>query len=353
MSGGGGGPQRPEDVLRPLEARLAATLAAAGDLEELEAGLAEALGRRSELAELQRGLGGRPAQERPAWGRALQESRARLGDLAAGRRADLEVLERDRQAEEERLDLTEVLPVPGPGHLHLTTRTRDALEDTFVGMGFVVAEGPEVETDWYNFEALNMPADHPARDAQDSFYLRSGRPGSVVLRTQTSPMQIRLMESQPPPIYAVVPGRAYRRDTADANHLPAFHQIEGLVVDAGVSFAEMAGTIDTFTSAFFGPGIRARLRPAYFPFTEPSAELDVTCTVCGGSGCRACSGAGWLELGGCGMVDPVVLENVGLDPETWSGFAFGFGIDRCAQMRWRLPDLRLLVENDMRFLAQV
>ena len=232
----------------------------------------------------------------------------------------------------------------------------DALEDVFVGMGFEVAEGPEIESDWYNFGALNMPPAHPARGMWDTFYLNLGEPESTVLRTHTSPVQIHLMERAVVdgtlPIHAVMPGRCYRRDTPDARHLPIFHQIEGLVVDRGITFADLAGTIEVFTSAYFGPDIHSRLRPAYFPFTEPSAEFEVTCTICHGDGCRTCSQTGWIELGGCGMVDPAVFEAVGIDPDVWTGFAFGFGIDRCAQMRHQIADMRALNENDIRFLRQ-
>ncbi|MGH9181236.1 MAG: phenylalanine--tRNA ligase subunit alpha, partial [Acidimicrobiales bacterium] len=243
-------------------------------------------------------------------------------------------------------------PGPARGHLNLVSQTRDDLEDVFVGMGFSVAEGPEVETEWHNFEALNMPKAHPARSGQDSLYLDWGAPESTLLRTQTSPVQIRVMQGQPPPIYAVMPGKVYRKDTPDARHTPSFSQIEGLVVDRGISFADLAGTIEVFTGAYFGEGIHSRLRPAYFPFTEPSAEFEITCAICQGSGCRTCSGTGWIELGGCGMVHPVVFGAVGLDPEEWSGFAFGFGIDRCAQMRHGLADMRALLDNDIRFISQ-
>ncbi len=235
----------------------------------------------------------------------------------------------------------------------MVQRTRDELEDVFVGMGFVVAEGPEAETDWYNFEALNMPPAHPARGMWDTLYLELGEPETVMLRTHTSPVQIRLMESQGPPIYAVMPGKCYRRDTPDSRHIPTFHQIEGLVVDHGISFADLAGTIETFTTAYFGPDIHSRLRPSYFPFTEPSAEYEITCTICKGKGCRTCSQTGWIELGGCGMVDPAVFEAVGLDPDEWTGFAFGFGIDRCTQMRHEIPDMRVFFDNDVRVLRQI
>jgi phenylalanyl-tRNA synthetase alpha chain len=223
-------------------------------------------------------------------------------------------------------------------------------------MGFTVAEGPEIETDWYNFEALNIPPAHPARGMWDTFYLDLGEPETVLLRTHTSPTQIHLMEAAVAagtlPIHAVMPGRCFRRDTPDARHLAAFHQIEGLVVDRGITFADLAGVIETFTKAYFGPDIASRLRPAYFPFTEPSAEFEITCTICRGAGCRTCSHTGWIELGGCGMVDPAVFAAVGIDPDEFSGFAFGFGIDRCAQMRHQIADMRALTDNDIRFLRQ-
>lgn len=342
-----------------VEAALAAAqehLAVAGTLAELEDAAGAALGRGGELASLQRGIAGRPVEERPRLGRLIQQARARLESLVAERRESLSAAERAARLAAEAMDLSEIVGEVLPGRMHVVTQTWEELEDIFVGMGFVVAEGPEVEDEWHNFDALNTPADHPARAEQDSFYLRPtaarGTGGAALLRTQTSPVQIRLMETQAPPIWAVSPGRVYRRDTADATHLPYFHQIEALVVDEGISFADLAGTIDSFTRAFFGAGVRSRLRPAYFPFTEPSAEFDITCTVCSGAGCRTCGGVGWLELGGSGMVDPAVFEAVGLDPERWSGFAFGFGIDRLALMRWGIPDLRLLVENDVRFLSQ-
>jgi phenylalanyl-tRNA synthetase alpha chain len=224
-------------------------------------------------------------------------------------------------------------------------------------MGFTVAEGPEVETDWYNFEALNIPPAHPARGMWDTFYVDLGEPETVVLRTHTSPSQIHLMEEAVAngtlPIHAVMPGRCFRRDTPDASHLYSFHQIEGLVVDRGITFGDLAGTIETFTRAYFGPDITSRLRPGYFPFTEPSAEFEVTCTICRGEGCRTCSFTGWIELGGCGVLDPAVLDAVGIDGTQWSGFAFGFGIDRCGQMRHQLTDMRALIENDTRFLEQL
>jgi phenylalanyl-tRNA synthetase alpha chain len=329
--------------------------AGAGSLEALDGVETELLGKKSALAAEQKALGTLEPDQRREAGLRLQSVRKEIETILAARRAVLEEEARTVRLAADRLDLSEVLDaeVPWRGHLHLVQRTRDELEDVFVGMGFCVAEGPEVETDWYNFEALNMPPAHPARGMWDTLYLALGEPETVVLRTHTSPVQIRLMQSEAPPIYAVMPGKCYRRDTPDARHIPTFNQIEGLVVDRGISFADLAGTIETFTGAYFGPQIHSRLRPSYFPFTEPSAEFEITCTICGGGGCRTCSQTGWIELGGCGMVDPAVFGAVGLDDEEWSGFAFGFGIDRCAQMRHEIPDMRVLLENDVRLLKQI
>ena len=335
-----------------LEADAADRIAAASTLEELRAVESSSLGKKSPLAALNQRLGSLLPEERREAGRLVNEARARLQALVDQRREGLAVAERRARLEAERLDLTEAPAVRPRGSLQVTTRTRDHLEDVFVGMGFTVAEGPEVETDWYNFEALNMPPAHPARSGFDTLYLKLGEPETVLVRTHTSPVQIRVMQSQPPPIYAVMPGRVYRKDTPDARHLPAFNQIEGLVVDRGITFGDLAGTIETFTTAYFGPDIHSRLRPAYFPFTEPSAEFEITCVICAGVGCRTCSNTGWIELGGCGMVHPNVLRAGGIDPEEWSGFAFGFGIDRLAQMRHSLPDMRILLDNDIRFVSQ-
>ncbi len=346
-----------QEIIEQTLMRAEQALLAAGTVAELDAAESQVLGRSGEIAGLRSGIAARPVAERPHWGKLLQDCRARVGTLAAQRRAKLWATERAERLAGEARDLSEVLGEAVIGRRHAVMQTWEELEDIFVGMGFVVAEGPEIEDEWHNFDALNTPPDHPARAAQDSFYLDvpgpGGREGALLLRTHTSPVQIRLMENQAPPIWAVSPGRVYRRDTPDASHLPYFHQIEALVVDEGISFADLAGTIDSFTRAFFGEGVKSRLRPAYFPFTEPSAEFDISCTVCSGKGCRTCHGVGWLEMGGSGMVDPAVFEAVGLDPERWSGFAFGFGIDRCALMRRGIPDLRLLVENDVRFLSQL
>ncbi len=345
----------PGEEVDRLELEAAGALAGAASSAALAEVETAVLGKRSALATAHRHLAALDPDARRAAGKALHDARARLEALAAARGEELAAAERALMLGRDRLDLTEVTAdevrsAVTRGRLHLVTQTRRELEDVFVAMGFTVEEGPEAETDWYNFEALNIPPAHPARSMWDTFYLELGQPETVVLRTHTSPVQIHLMEDRQPPVHAVIPGRCYRRETADARHLPVFHQMEGLVVDRGITFADLAGTIETFTTAYFGPDIHARLRPGYFPFTEPSAEVEVTCTICRGGGCRTCSSTGWVELAGCGMVDPAVFEAVGIDPEEWSGFAFGFGIDRCAQMRHVIADMRILTENDVRFL---
>jgi len=334
------------------ERRAAELIGAAEDLAALEGLLPELIGRRSPLTAWKRSLGTLVPDERRSLGLSLNQVVARLDALAEQRRSALGEAEHLARIQAERMDLTEVPSQSLSGHLHLVTQVREELEDVFVGMGYEIADGPEAETEWYNFTALNVPRDHPARSMQDSFYLAAGDLESFLLRTQTSPGQVRLLERGKLPIYAVVPGRVYRRDTADARHLPVFHQIEGIVVDHGVTFCDLAGTVDTFVRAIFGDEINSRLRPAYFPFTEPSAEFEITCTICRGSGCRTCSQTGWIELGGCGMIHPAVLEATGVDSEEWTGFAFGFGIDRLAMMRHEIEDIRSFIENDVRFLTQ-
>ena len=329
-----------DDIARIADAGVA-RLASAASLDELRSFESELLGKRSELSTLKAKLGGLDADERRTAGQALNAARARLEGAVADRRDELAAGERAVRLEAERLDLTEVPRTRHLGHLHLVTQAMEHLEDVFVGLGFTVAEGPEVETDWHNFGALNFPPGHPARDMYDTLYVDHGEPGSTLLRTHTSPVQVRVMTSGPPPYYSIMPGRVFRQDTADATHLPVFHQIEGLVVDRGITFAHLAGTIDAFTEAFFGGGFSSRLRPSYFPFTEPSAEFDIIRPD-----------GSFLELGGCGMVHPNVLANCGIDPEEWQGFAFGFGIDRLATTKAGVDDLRDLITNDVRFLTQ-
>ena len=316
-------------------------LDAATTLADLEALDHRFLGKTSVLTTLRAVLRDLDADERKEAGRALNEARSGVEAAAAARREELAAWARGAQLESERLDLSEVIGSIPVGHHHPTTLARQELEDVFVGLGFWVAEGPEIETDWYNFEALNMPVGHPARSMWDTFYLDVGEPETVVLRTHTSPVQIRTMMSEKPPIYVVAPGRAYRSDTPDATHLPIFNQIEGLVIDEGITFADLAGTIEMFVKALFGEERTTRLRPSFFPFTEPSAEFDMSTAE-----------GGWIELGGCGLVHPNVLRNGGIDPEEWSGFAFGFGIDRMAMERHGLEDIRELMANDIRFLEQ-
>ena len=343
------------DDLSRIEDEAASRLATVGTLEELRAVQTDVLGKKSALAALNAQLGGLSPDARKKQGQLINEARQRLVALADARRRELEEVERRARLHVERMDLTEVLPPARPrrGHLNLVNQTRDRLEDVFVAMGFAVEEGPVVETDWHNFEALNIPKAHPARSGFDTLYLKLGdEPESVLLRPHTSPVQIRIMLRQPPPIYAVIPGRVYRKDTPDARHNPNFSQIEGLVVDRGITFGDLAGTIEAFTTAYFGPDIHSRLRPASFPFTEPSAEYEITCPICRGDGCRTCSNTGWIELGGCGMVHPNVFRAVDIDPEEYTGFAFGFGIDRLAQVRNSISDMRILFDNDIRFISQ-
>jgi len=347
----------PEQITREGEA----AIAAASSTDDLASVETEWLGKRSVLARAHRSVGALDPEERKEAGRRLQGVRTTLEARLATRRSELAGSERAAALVSDRLDLTEVIPeqVTSPqarGHLHLVTQARDELEDVFVGMGYEVAEGPEAESDWYNFGALNMPPAHPARGMYDTMYLDIGEPETVLLRTHTSPVQIHLMEAavrdDTLPIHAVMPGKCFRLDTPDARHLPVFNQIEGLVVDRGITFGDLAGTIQTFTSAYFGEGMQSRLRPSYFPFTEPSAEFEITCAICEGAGCRTCSGTGWIELGGCGMVHPAVFEACDIDPEVWSGFAFGFGIDRLTQMRYEISDMRVLADNDLRLTTQ-
>ncbi|MEZ5323000.1 MAG: phenylalanine--tRNA ligase subunit alpha [Microthrixaceae bacterium] len=347
---GGAGPSsgadpNPPDVTAASVAALAddgvAALGRAGDLDSLHALHQDLLGKGAPLSRAKASLRDADPESRKVLGRALHEAKLAVESAFETRRSAIEAAEAVRRLEAERLDLSEVIVDGRVGHRHLIAQTLERLEDTFVGMGYTVAEGPEIETDWFNFEALNMPAGHPARSMWDTLYLEWGAPETVVLRTHTSPVQIRTMLRCEPPIYIVAPGRAFRSDTADATHLPVFHQIEGLVVDRGITFADLAGTIETFVKALYGEERTTRLRPSFFPFTEPSAEFDMT-TASGD----------WVELGGCGMVHPSVLRAGGIDPEEWSGFAFGFGVERMAMQLHGIDDIREFVLNDLRFLSQ-
>jgi phenylalanyl-tRNA synthetase alpha chain len=303
-------------------------------------------GKKGPIASIKSSLGKvADIEARKELGQLVNDALTALGVATDGRSHELRAAEFSSQIESERVDMTEVAMSANVerrlGRMHLVTQAMERLEDVFIGLGFQIAEGPEVETDFYNFEALNMPPSHPARSMWDTLFVESDVEGSVVLRTHTSPVQIRVMQDWPPPIYAVMPGRVFRKETPDATHMPVFHQIEGLVIDRGITFADLAGTIESFTKAFFGPGFTSRLRPSYFPFTEPSAEFDI----------RRHDGT-WIELGGCGMVHPHVLRAGGLDPDEWSGCAFGFGIDRMAKERHGVNDLRDMYSDDIRFTEQ-
>lgn len=329
------------DIADAVGAALA-EIDAASSAAELAALSGALVGKKSALGQLKSKLGGvADIDERKAVGQALNEAMLTVEAAIATKRAQREAAELEARMASEGIDITERIAPSRRGRTHLVTQATQRLEDVFVGLGFQVAEGPEVESDFYNFEALNMPASHPARSMWDTLFVESSEPGSVVLRTHTSPVQIRVMQDWPPPIYAVMPGRVFRRDTPDATHMPVFHQIEGLVIDRNITFRDLAGTIEAFTKAFFGADFTSRLRPSYFPFTEPSAEFDI----------RRANGS-WIELGGCGMVHPNVLRAGGLDPEEWSGFAFGFGIDRMAKERHAIDDIREMYTNDLRFLRQ-
>ena len=337
-----------------------AAIAAAADLATLDAVRVTYLGKKGSLTAVLRGLGSLPAEERPQAGKVSNDVRTALEAALDVRHELLAAAALEARIGAEAVDVT----LPGRAHpvgtRHLIERITAEVVEVFLGLGYRIAEGPEVELDYYNFTALNQPPDHPARSLQDTFYVRdlSGEradiegESDVLLRTHTSPVQVRVMESQKPPIYILAPGKVYRRDVADPSHLPQFTQIEGLVVDEGVTFGDLKGTLDHVCKAIFGPDRRTRFRPHFFPFTEPSAEVDVSGGICGGDGCRFCKGTGWLEILGCGMVDPNVFGYVDIDPERYSGFAFGMGVERIAALKYNIPDLRMLLEGDMRFLRQ-
>ena len=319
-----------------------AAITSAADLVSLRALSAELNKKDSTLNSFKSDMGKLSSvEDKRAIGQLLNAAATQIAAALEARTSDFAGAEIAARIAREALDLTELLAQRRRGHSHIVTQATQRLEDVFIGLGFQIAEGPEVETDFHNFEALNMPKSHPARSEFDTMFLEYGEPGSVLLRTHTSPVQIRVMKSWKPPIYAIMPGRVFRRDTPDATHMPVFHQIEGLVIDRGITFAHLAGTIEAFTKAFFGNEFTSRLRPSFFPFTEPSAEFDI----------RRADGE-WIELGGCGMVHPNVLISGGIDPEEFSGFAFGFGIDRMAKERHKVEDIREMYTNDLRFLRQ-
>ena len=320
----------------------------AQDLKVLDAVRVKYLGKKGELTAILKQMGKLSAEERPVIGQLANQVRADIEQMLEQTKTDLEAKALDIRLAGETLDVT----LPGQkkplGKKHPLTIVLDELKEIVVGMGFEIATGPEVELDYYNFEALNIPKDHPSRDTQDTFYISD----NVLLRTQTSPMQIRTMEKKKPPIRIIAPGRVYRSDAVDATHSPLFHQVEGLVVDKGITMADLKGTLEVFVKRLYGDSTVVRFRPHHFPFTEPSAELDVQCFHCHGEGCSLCKGEGWIEILGCGMVHPQVLLNCGIDPEEYSGFAFGLGLERMVMMRYGIDDLRLFYDNDVRFLKQ-
>ena len=315
------------------------------DLNELRV---KYLGKKGELTIILRGMGTVSPEERPIIGSLVNELREEIVNLIQEKEKEFKNQELLKRLESESIDVTEPSKKIDLGTLHPITRIIEEVEEIFLGMGYQIADGPEVEKAIYNFDKLNTPPDHPARDVQDTFYITD----DIVLRSQTSPVQARVMENQKPPIKIICPGAVYRSDSVDATHSPVFHQVEGLVVDKNISMADLKGTLEMFAQKCLGENTKIRFRPHHFPFTEPSAEADVSCFVCGGKGCRVCKGEGWIELLGCGEVHPNVLKNCGIDPEVYSGFAFGFGVERIAMAKYGIEDMRLLFENDIRFLKQ-
>ncbi|NLB43344.1 MAG: phenylalanine--tRNA ligase subunit alpha [Clostridiales bacterium] len=337
-----------KEKLEQLKIKAMEALEGLNDLGQLEEFRVKFMGKKGELTQVLRGMGKLSAEERPAMGQLANEIRDSLEEELAKKTNALKEAALEKRLAEEAIDVTIPGKIPNLGNLHPITKTLDELKDIFLGMGFDVAEGPEVEWDSNNFEALNIPKNHPSRDMQDTFYINE----NILLRTHTSPVQIRTMLKQKPPIKIICPGRVYRSDAVDATHSPVFHQIEGLVVDKNITMGDLKGVLDVFAKQVFGPDTKTKFRPHHFPFTEPSAEVDVSCAICHGEGCRVCSHTGWIEILGAGMVHPKVLLNCGIDPEVYSGFAFGMGVDRITNLKYGIDDIRLLFENDIRFLKQ-
>ncbi|MER3396416.1 MAG: phenylalanine--tRNA ligase subunit alpha [Acidimicrobiia bacterium] len=338
--------------LEEIVADAISAVEAAPDLETLERLDSMFLGKSSALADANRKLRYVAPEKRPEAGRRIAELRRTLEEAVLKKRRDLESERILARLAGERIDVTLPSPAPRPGRLHVLDKVTEEIVDIFVGMGYSVAEGREVETDYYNFEALNTPKWHPARSMHDTLYLDTGRGEEVLLRTHTSPVQVHVMEARRPPLFMISPGRVFRRDTLDPTHSPVFHQVEGLAVDREITLGDLAGTLEHFVKEFFGEGERIRMLPSYFPFTEPSVEVAMSCFACSGSGCSICGRSGWIEVLGAGMVDPKVFEAVGYDAEEWQGFAFGMGVERLAMLRYGIPDIRLFYENDLRFLSQ-
>ncbi len=335
------------DMLEDVKKQAEAELSSVQDEISLQNLKAKFVGRKGVITEILKGMKDIPDSDRPRMGKLINETKTFVEDLIDSRLNEIRDEKKRRSLYEEKIDVT--LPGRGMpvGARHPITQVMDEVTAIFERMGFEVAEGPEVETDYYNFEALNIPKNHPARDMQDTFYVSD----EIVLRTHTSPVQIRVMEKRQPPVKVIAPGKVYRCDS-DISHTPMFHQIEGLLVDEGVTFGDLKGVLTEFVRLVFGEGVGVRFRPSFFPFTEPSAEVDIACLICGGKGCRVCKDTGWLEILGCGMVDPEVFRSVGYDPDKYSGFAFGMGIERITMLKFGINDIRLFFENDIRFLKQ-
>jgi phenylalanyl-tRNA synthetase alpha chain len=337
-----------KDKLKQIQEEAMQSLSNASDLKVIDELRVKLLGKKGELTQILKGMGALSAEERPAFGQMANEVREKIEQKLEQAKNELVRKEQDLRLKAEVIDVT----MPGHkcscGHKHPVTKVTDEIKNIFIGMGYEIAEGPEVELDYFNFEALNIPKDHPAKDEQDTFYIN----GDILLRTQTSPVQVRVMQNKKPPIRIIAPGRVYRADEVDATHSPIFHQMEGLVVDKGITMGDLKGVLEIFAKELYGSDVKVRFRPHHFPFTEPSAEMDVSCFVCGGKGCRVCKDSGWIELLGCGMVHPKVLEWQGIDPKVYSGFAFGMGLERVVMRKYGISDLRLLYENDVKFLKQ-
>ena len=337
-----------KENLEAIGAQLKEELASLAATKELEEVKVKVLGKKGTLSALLRSLGQLSAEERPAAGQLINKAKEDFTSWIEEKQAVLEAKEKEERLKKEALDVTEPRDLPCEGAEHPINAVLNQVLDCFTSMGFEVAEGPQIELDHYNFELLNLPKNHPARDAQDTFYVDD----NIVLRTHTSPVQARTMLSKKPPIRVVCPGRVFRADEVDATHSPVFHQIEGLVIDKDVTMGDLRGTLDAFAKRLYGNDIETRFRPSFFPFTEPSAEVDLTCFNCHGKGCHVCKGTGWIEVLGCGMVNPKVLEMCGLDSSVYSGFAFGIGLERITMLRYGIKDMRLLYEGDLRFLRQ-
>ena len=337
-----------QEQLRKIQEEAAAALESVSDKAGLDALRLKMLGKKGDLTMLLRSMGQLPAEMRPKAGQMINEVREKLTAQLDSLDGRIKKLEQEKKLEREAIDVTEPRKHTPLGSVHPVSLVQDQLIDVFTGMGFDVVEGPEVEYDHYNFELLNLPKNHPARDAQDTFYIED----NIVLRTHTSPVQARTMLTRKPPIRIVCPGRVYRADELDATHSPVFHQMEGLVIDEDVTMADLKGTLDAFAKALYGDDVTTRFRPSFFPFTEPSAEVDLTCVNCHGKGCRVCKGTGWIEVLGAGMVNPKVLDMCGIDSKKYRGFAFGVGLERIAMLRYGITDLRAMYEGDVRFLSQ-